>query len=241
MSRFGWHVIAGAICTLACLLPGQVGAATPDPWHPCGDGLPSFAQVLTLGAAPDQPGSLWAGANGRPGLWLSSGEGQPWRPVPGSPPAYAFLWDAGRQTWWAGTAEGLLLRPAGATHWQADPGLTGPVLDLALDGSGRLYVLRGRQGLVVSSTASDPTGTWAALHDEPQALSLAVSSAGSDLYLGTAGRGLWISHDGGRQWQQAPEIGNDYITCVQGVPEHGGERYACGTSSFTVSGGHPSI
>jgi photosystem II stability/assembly factor-like uncharacterized protein len=221
MSRFDWHIMASAICTLVSLLLFRAPVAAADPWQPCGDGLPSFAQVLTLGAAPGQPGTLWAGTNGRPGLWLSSGADQPWLPVPGSPPTYAFLWDAGRQTWWAGTAEGLLLRPAGATCWQADPGSAGLVLDLALDSSGRLYAVQGQQGLLVSSTASDPTGTWTALHDEPQALSIAISSAGSDLYLGTAGRGLWVSHDGGGQWDQVHEIGDDYITSVQVAPQHG--------------------
>jgi photosystem II stability/assembly factor-like uncharacterized protein len=221
MSRFGWHIMAAAICTLTSLWHVRAPIAASDLWQPCGDGLPSFAQVLTLGAAPGQPGTLWVGTNGRPGLWLSSGEDQPWQPVPGSPPTYAFLWDAGRQTLWAGTAEGLLLRTAGTTRWQADPSLTGPVLDLALDSSGRLYLVQGQQGLLVSSTASSSTGTWTTLHDEPQALSVAVSSAGRDLYLGTAGRGLWVSHDGGEQWEQAPEIGDDYINSVQVAPQHG--------------------
>ncbi len=131
--------------------------------------------------------------------------------MPGSPPTYTFLWDAGRQTWWAGTAEGLWLRPTGVTGWQTDPGLTGPVLDLALDGSGNLYAVQGQQGLVVRRARSGAAETWVALHDEPQALSIAVSSSGSDLYLGRAGRGLWVSLDGGGQWAQAPETGDDYL------------------------------
>jgi len=227
MFRFGWHIMAAVICTFAGLLPIRAAAAAADLWQSCDNGLPSFAQVLTLGAALDQPGTLWAGTNGRPGLWLSSGEDEPWRSMPDSPPTYAFLWDAGRQNWWAGTAEGLLFRPVGATHWQADPSLTGPVFDLALDGSGRLYAIRGQQGLVVSSAAMEPASTWTALHHEALALSVAVSAAGSELYLGTAGRGLWVSHDGGGQWQQAPETGDDYITCVQGVPQQG-VVLACG-------------
>ena len=227
MSRSDLRIMAAAACILAFLPLLRVPDSAADPWQPSGDGLPSFAQVLTLGATPEQPGTIWAGTNGRPGLWLSTGEDQPWLPVPGSPPTYAFLWDAGRQTWWAGTAEGLMVRPAGATHWQADPGLSSPVLDLALDSSGRLYAVQGQQGLVMCRAAPDPAGTWAALHDEPQALSVAVSSAGRDLYLGTAGRGLWVSHDGGGKWEQAAGIGDDYIPSVQVVPEQG-RVYACG-------------
>jgi polysaccharide biosynthesis protein PslG len=227
MSRLGWHMMTAAICTLAFLLLGRQPVAAADPWQLCGDGLPSFAQVLTLGAVPDQPGTLWAGANGRPGIWLSGGDDRPWQPVPGSPPTYTFLWDAGRQAWWAGTAEGLLLRPVDGTRWQADPSLTGPVLDLALDSRGHMYAVWGQQGLVVSSAATDLAGTWAPLHDEPQALSIAVSPGGSDLYLGTAGRGLWVSHDSGGRWEQAPNIGDDYVKSVRVVPQHGAV-VACG-------------
>jgi photosystem II stability/assembly factor-like uncharacterized protein len=227
MSKLGWRILAAALCTLAALLPVRAPVAAAEPWQPCGDGLPSFAPVLTLGATPDQPGTLWAGTNSRPGLWRASGEEGPWQPVPGSPPTYTFLWDAGRQTWWAGTAAGLWLRPAGATRWQADPGLTGPILDLALDGNGNLYAAQSQQGLVVRRPTSGPDGTWVALHDEPQALAIAVSPAGNDLYLGTAGRGLWVSHDGGEQWAQAPETGDDYIPSVQVAPQHGAV-VACG-------------
>jgi photosystem II stability/assembly factor-like uncharacterized protein len=219
--------MTATVCILAVPLLVRAPVCASDPWEPCGDGLPSFAQVLTLGATPEQPGTIWAGTNRRPGLWLATGGDQPWLPVPGSPPTYALLWDAGRQTWWAGTAEGLLFRPVAARGWQAAPGLTGPVLDLALDGSGHLFAVLGRQGLVLSSEASDPIGTWIAVHDEGQALSVAASTEGRDVYLGTAGRGLWVSHDGGGEWEQAPEIGDDYVTSVLVAPQQG-PVYACG-------------
>ncbi|MGC9334587.1 MAG: WD40/YVTN/BNR-like repeat-containing protein, partial [Anaerolineae bacterium] len=225
----GWRVMAAAIAILAPLLFLRAPVVAADAWQPWGDGLPSFAPVITLGAAPEESGILWAGINDRPGLWFLSGEDQTWRPVPGSPPTYAFLWDARRQTWWAGTAEGLLLRPTGSTHWQADPSLTGPVFGLAMDDSERLYAVLGQQGLVASSAAADPAGTWVTLYEEPQAVSIAISAGGSDLYLGTAGHGLWVSHDGGGEWGQVQEIGDDYITSVRIVPQHDAV-VACGNT-----------
>jgi polysaccharide biosynthesis protein PslG len=225
MPRFSWRIMAAAICALGSLLAVRAPVAAADPWQSCGDGLPSFAPVLTLGAAPGQPGTLWAGTNDRPGLWLFSSEDRSWSPVPDSPPTYALLWDAGRQTWWAGTAEGLLFRPAHATRWHTARGLSGPVLDLALDSNSHLFAVLGQQGLKVSTT--DPTSTWTALRDEPQALSIATSPTGSELYLGTAGRGLWVSHDEGATWERAPGIDDGYITSLQMAPQHGAV-FACG-------------
>jgi photosystem II stability/assembly factor-like uncharacterized protein len=221
MSRSGWRILAAAIVTLTPLLLARVPVAAAAPWQPRSDGLPFLAPVLTVGADPDQPGLVWAGTNSRPGLWCLRGEGGYWQPIADSPPTYTFLWDAGRQTWWAGTAGGLLRWPAGATRWQAEASLAGPVLDLALDSSGRLYAVRGQQGLMVRSTAADPADTWAALQDEPQALSIAVSPSGRDLYLGTAGSGLWVSHDGGGQWTQVSETGDDYVATVLVATQHG--------------------
>jgi photosystem II stability/assembly factor-like uncharacterized protein len=239
MSRSGWRIMAAALSTLVLLLLGRAPVAAASPWQPCSDGLPSFAPVLTLGAAPDQPGILWAGTNGRPGLWILREEDGSWQPVPNSPPTYAILWDARRQAWWAGTAEGLLFRPAGSDRWQADASLAGPILDLTLDPRGHLYAVLSQQGLVMSSAAADPAGTWTVLHDEPQALSIAVSPAGSSLYLGTAGRGLWASHDGGEHWTQVPETGDDYLPSVLVAPPHGAVL-ACGQGRpyHSLDGGH---
>jgi photosystem II stability/assembly factor-like uncharacterized protein len=227
MSRFGWRILAAAIVMLTPLLLARAAVAAAAAWQLCNDGLASLAPVLTVGADPDQPGLVWAGSNSRPGLWRLRGEGGSWQSVADSPPTYTFLWDAGRQTWWAGTAEGLLRWPASATRWQAEASLAGPVLDLALDRSGRLYAVRGQQGLVARRAEAGPAEPWIVLHDEPQALSIAVSPTGRDLYLGTASRGLWASHDGGRQWAQVPETGDDYIATVLVATQHGAV-VACG-------------
>jgi hypothetical protein len=55
MFKFGWYIMAAAICPFASLLPVRASAATADPWQSCGDGLPSFSQVLSpasCGSAP---------------------------------------------------------------------------------------------------------------------------------------------------------------------------------------------
>ncbi len=58
MCQLGGRTLAAGLCALAALLLVRVPPVTAEPWQPCGNGLPSFAPTLSVGAAPDQPGTL---------------------------------------------------------------------------------------------------------------------------------------------------------------------------------------
>jgi len=45
-----------------------------------------------------------------------------------------------------------------------------------------------------------------------EVLALAVSPDGQELYVGTAGDGLWISHDAGMTWASVPQMADDYVS-----------------------------
>jgi photosystem II stability/assembly factor-like uncharacterized protein len=61
---------------------------------------------------------------------------------------------------------------------------------------------------------------------ESSVLALAVSHDGHDLYVGTAGDGLWISHDAGATWSPVPQIADDYVSALLVDPEAGAWAYA---------------
>jgi len=57
-------------------------------------------------------------------------------------------------------------------------------------------------------------------------LALGVSPDGQDLYVGTAGDGLWISHDAGMTWASMPQMADDYVSALLVDPEAGAWAYA---------------
>ena len=61
---------------------------------------------------------------------------------------------------------------------------------------------------------------------ESNVLALAVSPDGQDLYVGTAGDGLWISHDAGANWSSVPQMSGDYVSALLVDPKAGAWAYA---------------
>ena len=61
---------------------------------------------------------------------------------------------------------------------------------------------------------------------ESNILALAVSPDGRDLYVGTSGDGLWISHDAGATWSSVPQMAGDYVSALLVDPEAGDWAYA---------------
>ncbi|MCD6289060.1 MAG: hypothetical protein J7M34_01060, partial [Anaerolineae bacterium] len=64
------------------------------------------------------------------------------------------------------------------------------------------------------------------VREEPRALAVAVSSSGARVLMGTAGRGLWLSEDGGRRWRQVPEFQDAYVATLVVDRAAGGRAYA---------------
>lgn len=197
--------------------PSLAAPTESSNWKYWDEGLPSFAPVVSLAAHPEHPGTLYAGTYSLPGLWRSTDGGETWERAgqagatePYSHPVFTLLWDAGRQCWWAGTAGGLFFQPAASTVWQSEPDLDGPVFSLALDEAGHLYAVQAGEGLF----RREEDGSWACIRREPRALATDVSSMGRHIFLGTAGKGLWASHDGGESWLQTPDWREAYVSTL---------------------------
>jgi photosystem II stability/assembly factor-like uncharacterized protein len=222
--------------------PPAAAAAAPNAastWERWDEGLPSFAQILTLAASPEHAGTLYAGANSRPGLWRSTDRGQTWELAgqiegssPCNQPVFALLWDIGRQGLWAGTSNGLYFRSSGSSAWQQVPEMAGPLFDIALDKAGRLYAARSDEGLF----RQEPDGRWVCIRKEPRALAIATSSLGQSIFLGTAGNGLWVSDDGGNSWLQASELQGKHISALLVSDEDGQWVFACARKRVYRSG-----
>jgi photosystem II stability/assembly factor-like uncharacterized protein len=220
-------ILLGATLLLSVRFSLVVAGSTR--WESWDEGLPAMAPVLTLATDPEQPQSLYAGTYSLPGLWHSPDGGETWAQA-GQPevsrsdhhPVITMLWDAKNQGWWAGTNGGLLFRPVASSEWRLIPAFVGPIFSLALDEDGRLYAVQANEGLFRQET----DGSWTHLRQESQALAVAVSSPDQHIFLGTAGRGLWISRDGGENWRQIPDLGEEYIISLLVEPGPGQRLYA---------------
>jgi photosystem II stability/assembly factor-like uncharacterized protein len=218
-----------AIIFLLGICFSSTALADPPNWERWDEGLPAIAPVLTLAADPEQPQSLYAGIYSLPGLWHSADGGETWTQAgqsegsrAGDHPVIAMLWDAKHQGWWAGTNGGLLFRPVASSEWRLIPALAGPISSLALDEDGRLYAVQTNEGLF----RQEIDGIWTHLRQESQALVVAVSPPDQHIFLGTAGRGLWISRDGGENWRQIPNLCEEYIISLLVEPGPGQRLYA---------------
>ncbi|MEA3336627.1 MAG: YCF48-related protein [Chloroflexota bacterium] len=222
LTLFGLLAGTGLGAVMPVRPPAPVVAARPAfastaTWQRCDEELPSIATVLTVKADPAHPGILYAGTHQPPGLWRSANSGKTWvqevfagETRPGCHPVYALHWDAGRQRWWAGTTAGLFYRSTDSPVWQPAGGPDGPIYDLAQDASGRIYAVQAETGLF----RLDRSDNWTQLRDTDRALAVNVSPDGRVVFLGTAGDGLWISHDGGTTWQQVPDFKKAYVSVL---------------------------
>ena len=199
-------------------------------WEPFSQGLPSYALTLTVAADPSQPGVIYAGAYHPPGLWRSDDDGQTWlRDDQGleNQPVFTLHWDPVRSWWWAGAGDGLYSRSTQGKAWQPTSLPQNPAYALAQDCAGHLVLALAGVGLFLSVDGE----TWSRLPmgqptAESNVLALAVSPDGHDLYVGTAGDGLWVSHDAGATWSSVPQMAGDYVSALLVDPEAGAWAYA---------------
>jgi photosystem II stability/assembly factor-like uncharacterized protein len=206
-------------------------------WEPFSQGLPSYALTLAVATHPSQPGVLYAGAYHPPGLWRSDDDGQTWlRDDRGleNQPVFFLYWDPVRSRWWAGAGDGLYSRPAQGEAWQPTDLPRSPAYALAQDRAGQLILgLAQDHHPLYRSADGDtwnplPMGEGSGQGPSPsrEVLALAVSPDGQDLYVGTAGDGLWISHDAGMTWASVPQMADDYVSALLVDPEAGAWAYA---------------
>jgi photosystem II stability/assembly factor-like uncharacterized protein len=253
MTRYQWKglpVLVLLLVSLYLLMGGSQGLGqTPSPnrgnlfwWEPSSQGLPSYALTLAVAADPSQPGVLYVGAYHPPGLWRSDDDGQTWlRDDQGleNQPVFTLHWDPARSRWWAGTDDGLYVRSAQGQAWQPINLPPSPAYALAQDRSGQLILALAGVGLFRSTDGEtwkglplalspvEEMGKGLAQRPSPnrEVLALAVSPDGQDLYVGTAGYGLWISHDAGMTWASVPQMADDYVSALLVDPEAGAWAY----------------
>jgi len=219
-------------------------------WEPFSQGLPSYALSVAVAADSSQPGVLYAGTYHPPGLWRSEDGGETWvREDQGleNQPVFVLHWDSVRSRWWAGAGDGLYFRSISPSvsptrggeerwGWQLVPDLPrGPAYALAQDRAGQLVLALAGVGLFRSADgeswsplppALSPAEGMGQPGAESNLLALAVSPDGHDLYVGTAGDGLWISHDAGMTWASVPQMAGDYVSALLVDPEAGAWAYA---------------
>jgi len=226
-----WVLLAISLTLVSNCQPATVGwVANPSRWEPFSQGLPSYALTLTVAADPSQPGVLYAGTYQPPGLWRSHNDGETWlRDDQGleNQPVFTLHWDPVRSRWWAGAGDGLYSRSNQGEAWQPTDLPQNPAYALAQDRAGQLYLALVGTGLFRSADGESwsqlPLGQPSA---ESNILALAVSPDGQDLYAGTAGDGLWTSHDAGATWSSVPQMDGDYVSALLVDPRAGAWVYA---------------
>jgi photosystem II stability/assembly factor-like uncharacterized protein len=226
-----WVLLLVSLNLLIGCQPASVGQVDNlSRWEPFSQGLPSYALTLTVAADPSQPRVLYAGTYHPPGLWRSDDDGETWvRDDQGleNQPVFTLHWDSVRCRWWAGAGNGLYSRSTQGEAWQLTNLPRNPAYALAQDYAGQLYLALAEAGLFHSADGESwsqlPMGQPSA---ESNLLALAVSPDGQDLYVGTAGDGLWVSHDAGATWSSVPQMVGDYVSALLVDPEAGAWTYA---------------
>jgi photosystem II stability/assembly factor-like uncharacterized protein len=226
-----WALLLISLNPLIGCQPGIVGpGGNSSRWEPFSQGLPSYALTLAVAADPAQSGVLYAGTYHPPGLWCSDDDGENWvRDDQGleNQPVFTLHWDPIRSQWWAGAGDGLYSRSTQGEAWQPASLPRSPAYALAQDHAGQLVLALAGVGLFLSADGE----TWSPLpigqpSAESNPLALALSPDGQDLYVGTAGDGLWISHDAGATWSSVPQMAGDYVSALLVDPEAGTWAYA---------------
>jgi photosystem II stability/assembly factor-like uncharacterized protein len=205
---------SSAFCTI--LILGACRPVSGLHWKRADAGLPRQAAVLALVSDPSDPNWLWAGYYAPGGLVASPDGGQSWRSDAqglNDNPVFDLLSFPGGLLW-AATRDGLLKSTDGGKYWVkvVSDLPSAAVFALAADGSGRVYVGLDGAGLYIYQPGQE---RWTSLNNHPQLitatiLSLAVSSTGTHLYAGTAGRGLFASQDAGQTWVDG--LSDNYAT-----------------------------
>ena len=223
-------LVAG-ICSLILLtgaerFPPDLGSG----WQALDDGLLPHVTVTALAVDPQDPLRVYVGTTGPDGLWLSADGGGSGRFAGGAMAGrvpFALVIDPARpEQVYAATDAGLYRSADAGRTWQPESGLPAMAYyALVRESDGTL--LAGGAGAAVYRCPAADQAAWqrlASLPDGGTVLSLAASPGGATLLAGTDGAGLFRSDDGGRTWQQAPEIEPTYVAALVFGPD--GQAFA---------------
>jgi photosystem II stability/assembly factor-like uncharacterized protein len=202
-----WQLALLAVALLIAALTLLLSARNPSPaisWRLLNNGLRTHARVFALAVSPLDPQAVLAAVSDDAGVYLSEDGARHWRPwneglLPGT--VYTLRYAPDGQSILAGTQSGVYTRAAGGASWSrlGDWPSGARVYGLAFAGDGRLFAAADEAGVLTWDGAH-----WQAVADERLLPALAIAVNPADprtLAVGTGGRGLYISRDGGESWE----------------------------------------
>ncbi|MGN6378701.1 MAG: WD40/YVTN/BNR-like repeat-containing protein [Gaiellales bacterium] len=195
----GFFTLFAAVIAVA--LAGGCGTASEPPVR-----LP--ARAVSIGVAPDNPGTLWEATSRT--AYRSLDGGDSWRAVPRAPGGGSIAFLAKHALLAAGT--GLWTGPSGGTGMVAMHRPPAPfrAISTAFYGVGRVYALDHAGRLWLSVTGG---GRWSRVRAAglpPGGVSVAARRAKTTrpdtVFVAAGSRGLWVSRDFGSHFRRVPGI-----------------------------------
>lgn len=184
-------------------------------WTPFQRGIPTHATVLALASAPHDPQTIFAGAYGRIGVYISRDRARTWQTAhTGLDPAPVYTLQWIDHHLYAGTANGLYRwRETRWTRIESFPRVTVYALTRARDGT--IYVATDARGIY----ATRDWHTWSRLPGlDNEILTSIVTLDTHTLLVGTSGNGAFITRDRGTTWRALEAFRGDYVTLVTTDP-----------------------
>ena len=208
-----WWLLVGLVTASICVSGCQANSTR---WESLDAGLPMYATAVTIAVNAADPRVVMAGTYDPPALWRSDDRGDTWirddRGLDGGA-VLDLHWDTLHRRWLVGATGGLYSRIAASDAWSRVGSFERTVHAITHDEKRRLYVADAGGGIA----RWGPEEHWISLamgDATPVVLALAVSADGGDLFAGTSGRGLWVSHDHGSNWMSVNELAGDYVSTV---------------------------
>jgi photosystem II stability/assembly factor-like uncharacterized protein len=211
--------------TRAGLFRSTDGAVT---WQLAGEQVEDRVDAIASLHQADEQAILLGMSSGQ--IFRSTDQGttwQRWGEGVGRDGLFPTLWIASDSlpTFWAGTQHGLYQSQDGGQRWQLVPSVgTFRATALAQASDGRLY-LGNEDGVAVSQNQGESWQASSAGLPARTVLALVVSPHDPDtVYAATEGDGIYISHNGGAQWQPWAWAGSTISELVLD-PHHPGRFY----------------
>lgn len=216
-----WPVLALALLAACAPSPPTPRAALPPRAVNLNLDLPAHAFVTALAAID---GTLVAGVNGSPTLYLSPDDSRSWTAaVRGLEDATVLALGAAGTHLLAGTGAGLFALEANQDSWTRLASVPQvPVFAVARAQDGTVLAASDGAGLYASADGR----VFTRLPGLDGEILLAVAALDSaNIWVGTSGHGLWFTHDAGAHWQPVAILRETYVSALLLLPpsRNGGE------------------